>query len=150
MYNVMFGLLLSIMSIASSFIGQNIAMGADSTEQSRRIRFVFENDMVTATLNGSRAAQEFLSLLPLTLKLTDYAGTEKVGDLPSALSANDAPPGSEPSAGDIAYYAPWGNLAIFYKDFRYSDGLVILGRFDGEIELLAKPYSLTVTISSVE
>lgn len=24
----------------------------------------------------------------------------------------------------ITYYAPWGNLAIFYRDFGYSAGLV--------------------------
>jgi hypothetical protein len=29
--------------------------------------------------------------------------------------------------GDITYYAPWGNLAIFYRDFGYSPGLVRLG-----------------------
>jgi Cyclophilin-like family len=35
--------------------------------------------------------------------------------------------GSDPSIGDIAYYAPWGNLALFYKDFGYSNGLITLG-----------------------
>jgi hypothetical protein len=34
-------------------------------------------------------------LLPLTLTLGDYAATE-----------------------NLAYYAPWGNLAIFHKGFR--------------------------------
>ena len=44
----------------------------------------------------------------------------------------------EPTAGDIAYYAPWGNLAIFYRDFGYSRGLVSLGRLEGSAEPLAK------------
>jgi len=39
--------------------------------------------------------------------------------------------------GDITYYAPWGNLAIFYRDFDYSRGLVRLGRIDSGIEALA-------------
>lgn len=29
--------------------------------------------------------------------------------------------------------APWGNLAIFYKPFRGSPGLVPLGRFDAPV-----------------
>ena len=46
----------------------------------------------------------------------------------------------------IAYYAPWGNLAIFYKDFRDSRGLIGLGRIDSGIEALSAPGSLEVTI----
>jgi hypothetical protein len=39
--------------------------------------------------------------------------------------------------GDITYYAPWGNLAIFYEGGEYSRGLVRLGRIDSDIEALA-------------
>jgi hypothetical protein len=38
---------------------------------------------------------------------------EKIGDLPKKLSTDGAPTGSNPNVGDIAYYAPLGNLAIF-------------------------------------
>jgi hypothetical protein len=38
------------------------------------------------------------------------------------------PAGSEASVGDITYYAPWENLAIFYNDFGYASRLVILGK----------------------
>ncbi|WP_337926728.1 cyclophilin-like fold protein [Paenibacillus caui] len=37
----------------------------------------------------------------------------------------------------ITYYAPWGNLAIFYRDFRYSSGLIKLGSIDAGGEKLA-------------
>ncbi|MCL4768582.1 MAG: hypothetical protein KJZ80_20385 [Hyphomicrobiaceae bacterium] len=30
-------------------------------------------------------------------------------------------------------YAPWGNLAFFYRGYRYSSGLIRLGRIDGDI-----------------
>ncbi|WP_156468734.1 cyclophilin-like fold protein [Cephaloticoccus capnophilus] len=40
---------------------------------------------------------------------------------------NDAPAGSDPELGSVAYYAPWGNLSLFYKDFGYSRGLILLG-----------------------
>jgi hypothetical protein len=77
-------------------------------------------------------------MLPLTLKLEDYGNTEKISYLPRKLYAETAPSGSDPSPGDIAYYSPWGNLAIFYKDFGYSSGLIILGKLDSGIELLRK------------
>jgi hypothetical protein len=68
--------------------------------------------------------------------MKDYSGTEKISDLPRKLSTKNAPSGCDPSVGDITYYSPWGNLAIFYKDFGYSKGLVKLGSIDGGIEQL--------------
>lgn len=106
--------------------------------------------MITATLVDSPTTRDFISLLPLTLTLDDYAGTEKVSDLPRRLSTQDAPSGSDPSVGDIAYYAPWGNLAIFYRDFGYSSGLVILGEIDSGIEAFQFAGSGSVTIDVVE
>jgi len=35
-----------------------------------------------------------------------------------------------PRVGEITYYAPSGNLAIFNRDFGYSARLFNLGRFD--------------------
>jgi hypothetical protein len=51
--------------------------------------------------------------------------------------------------GDITYYAPWGNLAIFYWDFGYSTGLIKLGRFDAGIEAFDVRGSLNVTIEAI-
>lgn len=91
---------------------------------------------LTATLNNSRAAKDFLAMLPLTLTLSDYGETEKVCDLPRKLSVSGSPAGYTPKAGDLAYYAPWGNLAVFRRDFGYSDRLVKLGRLDSGWEIL--------------
>jgi hypothetical protein len=101
--------------------------------------------IIPATLNGSKAAQDFASLLPLSLTLEDYASTEKVSDLPRRLSTDAAPPGFDPSVGDITYYAPWGNLAIFYKDFAYSTGLVSLGRLAAGADVFASSRSMQVS-----
>jgi hypothetical protein len=118
--------------------------------ESMKIRIKIEDKVVTATLTDSKTTRDFISLLPLTLTLEDYAGTEKISYLPRKLSTEDAPSGSDPSVGDIAYYAPWGNLAIFYKDFRYSDGLVILGKIDGGMEAFNAPGSAKVTVELVK
>lgn len=118
--------------------------------RSLKIRLKVGDKALTATLIDSKTTRDFISLLPLTLTLEDYARTEKVSDLPKRLSIEGAPSGSDPSVGDISYYAPWGNLAIFYKDFGYSSGLVILGKIDSGIEALNVPGSVKATIELIK
>jgi hypothetical protein len=115
-----------------------------------KISISIGNKVVTATLADSEAARDFVSLLPLTLVLEDYAKTEKIDYLPRKLSTKGAPAGSDPAVGDIAYYAPWGNLAIYYKDFGYSNGLVILGKIDGDLEAFNAPGSVKATVELVK
>jgi Cyclophilin-like family len=83
-----------------------------------KIRIRINGSEIAATLLDSATSRDFVSLLPLQLKLEDYGETEKISYLPRKLSTKDAPPGSNPSVGDVSYYAPWGNLAIFRRDFR--------------------------------
>jgi hypothetical protein len=119
---------------------------SDQKENTMKIRMDIEGTAITATLANNPTSRDFVSLLPLTLTLKDYAGTEKISDLPRKLSTEGAPAGTDPSIGDIAYYAPWGNLAIFYRDFGYSRGLVILGKIDDGMEALSAPRPLRVTV----
>ena len=112
------------------------------------ITLTFDDTELTATLVDNETTQDLLSLLPLTLALSDYRDTEKMSYLPRQLSTAGAPDGHDPEVGDITYYAPWGNLAIFYDDFGYSPGLVRLGRIDSGIEALAAGGGeVTVTVS---
>jgi hypothetical protein len=123
---------------------------SDEQVKSMKIRIKVGEKEATATLNDSEAARDFVSLLPLTLTLEDYAKTEKISALPKRLSTEGAPSGSDPDVGDIAYYAPWGNLAIYYKDFGYSNGLVILGKIDGGLEVFNSPDLVKATIERVK
>ena len=122
--------------------------GAENSGMKVRLRV--GDKVLTATLIDSKTTQDFISLLPLSLILKDYAGTEKISDLPKRLSTEGAPSRSDPSIGDITYYAPWENLAIFYKNFGYSRGLVILGKIDSDIEALNVPGSVRVTIELIK
>ena len=116
-----------------------------------KIRFTVDGkELATATLRDSAAARDFLSLLPVTLPLEDYAATEKIAYLPRKLSTAGAPDGTDPSVGDIAYYAPWGNLAIFYKDAPYARGLLPLGRVDSSLDVLRAAARSKVTIERVQ
>ncbi len=114
------------------------------------IRITIDDRHITAIIDDNPATREFLSWLPLTLTLEDFNNTEKVSDLPGTLPTERAPGGIDPEVGDITYYAPWGNLAIFYRDFGYSKGLVRLGRIDSGIELMAQPGPVQVTIERVD
>ena len=98
-----------------------------------RIHVIVGYATLSATLDDTPAGRDFATLLPLELVLSDYHATEKVADLPRKLDTTDAPARYTPKAGDITYYAPWGNLAIFHKRFRDSAGLVPLGKFDAPI-----------------
>lgn len=114
------------------------------------LRLTIGATVLEAELVDIDTSRDFASLLPLTLTLTDFHGTEKVSDLPRRLSTAEAPPGSDARAGDIAYYAPWGNLAIFYEDFAYAQGLVRLGTIRTGIDALETvPDEVTVTIEVV-
>jgi hypothetical protein len=110
------------------------------------IRIRFEDTQVCAELADTPAARDFASLLPLTVVLRDYASTEKVADLPRRLSTQGEPAGVKPSVGDITYYAPWGNLAIFYKPSGYADGLVHLGHVKSGTQAFNFGGTQTVTI----
>ena len=78
------------------------------------------------------------------------SATEKISDLPRKLSTRGAPAGIDPDVGDITYYAPWGNLAIFIKDFGYSRGLVKLGRIETGLKALQRRGALAVRMELVE
>ena len=72
-----------------------------------------------------------------TLTFEDYNSTEKIATLPNELSTEGQPSGYTPEIGDFAYYAPWGNISVFYKDFRYSNSLYKLGTIESGTEIFA-------------
>ncbi len=78
-------------------------------------------------LNETDAAKDFLARLPLSLSFEDYGVTERIAYLKTPLNLGNSPRETTPVRGDFTYYAPWGNIAVFRKDFRLSDGLVPLG-----------------------
>jgi hypothetical protein len=73
-----------------------------------KIRLTMGEKVLTATLRDNETARDFVSLLPLTLTLEDYAATEKISDLPRRLSTKGAPAGTAAAAGDITTTLPGG------------------------------------------
>ncbi|OKK16154.1 hypothetical protein AMK16_25975 [Streptomyces sp. CB00455] len=109
------------------------------------IRVTLDGRSVAARLNDSPAALDFAELLPLTLDLEDFHNTERVADLPRKLDTAGAPGPAAAKAGDIAYYAPWGNLALFYQDGpAASADLLVLGHLDVNADQLGRGERITI------
>ena len=87
-------------------------------------------------LADNKTSKDLYKQLPLEVNIEDYAGLEKIFYPPNKLSTLGAPKGYKPSKGDITYYAPWGDIAIFYKDFSYAKGLIYLGKMQSFDESL--------------
>ncbi|MFF4510481.1 cyclophilin-like fold protein [Streptomyces mirabilis] len=122
---------------------------SDDKGTTMNIRLTVDGHRVDATLNDSATARDFAALLPLTLNLSDFHETEKIADLPRRLSTSAAPDAAEARSGDLAYYAPWGNFALFYRGSGSSDaGLIILGRVNDDTELLATATEVTIEAAS--
>ncbi|MND46120.1 hypothetical protein D3C80_369910 [compost metagenome] len=111
---------------------------AQSNKMGRAMKFkmTFSDHQMAATLDESPASRELFGLLPLDLKIEDYSTNEKIAYLPRKLTKYQDVPFGDGRPGDIAYYAPWGNLVFYHADYRYSRGLIRLGRFDLGFETL--------------
>lgn len=103
----------------------------DTEEDDMAISITIGEDRFTATLDDSAATRDLVAQLPVTVDMVDHGGVEKTGPLPSALSPDGQPGGADPDVGDLGYYAPGGDLVLYYGDQGYFPGIVVLGRMDG-------------------
>jgi hypothetical protein len=62
----------------------------------------------------------------LSIAVEDYASSEKIFYPPEKLNTADAPL-ADARAGTLAYYAPWGDVVMFYERFGSAAGLYELG-----------------------
>ncbi len=91
-----------------------------------RIRVISNGNTTVFELNNSQASQELYAQLPLSIKVENFGNNEKIFYLAYKLSTNNTPVANAKN-GTLAYYAPWGNVVMFYKDFGKASGLYELG-----------------------
>ena len=130
---VLVGSLATIMSPPMAY-GQQGRDPANQEPTNMKVRFLFDRHTVDATLYDNPSARDFASMLPLDLKIEDYSTNEKIAYLPRKLTEEGSGPFGNEQPGDVCYYAPWGDVILFYAAYRYSSGLIRLGRVDGGIE----------------
>ncbi|WP_276503975.1 cyclophilin-like fold protein [Terrimonas pollutisoli] len=109
---------------------------------SMKLRITVGDKVLTARLYDNVTTRDFIALLPITVNLEDFAGTEKIFYPSRTLSTNERKAVSDPAIGDINCYAPWGNIAIFYKNYSGSRDLIRIGRIEGAIDALSIPGSV--------
>lgn len=151
-------LFFSLINKNSEKTGDNNKVNEDNIKEENtihqdgvRLKLTVNGNNLYVRLNDSQASNNLLEMLPLTLEFEDFNNTEKIAYLPSELNVDGAPSGYVPERGDFAYYVPWGNLSIFYNDFRYSDSLVKLGEIESGIDDLENiDGSFEMTIERVE
>ncbi len=95
-------------------------------------------------LNNSEAAKTLCAQLPLTIKVENFGNNEKIFYPPSKLSTKKTSLATA-KAGTLAYYAPWGNVVMFYKRFGSAAGLYELGQaVSGEQDISGLSGTITV------
>ena len=116
------------------------------------VRFSTTEASVDVMISADNAAtRDFLSMLPLTLSFSDFAGREKVADLPRGLD-RDGVPGSDPEDGDLISYIPWSNLAFYYdaSGIGFDENVIRLATTNATLAELEGLESGPVTIDRVE
>lgn len=111
------------------------AMGANSEEGASKMKIQIDitsengKHTLTATLADNSSAMAFYELLekgPVTIKMNEYGGFEKVGSLGTSLPRSDSQIAT--TAGDIILYQ--GNQITIYYDTN-SWNFTRLGKVDG-------------------
>lgn len=135
------------MLLAFTFLTVQESLAQDE----KTIKFIVSGQEFSAVLYDTPAANALYAQLPLTLTFEDFNGIEKIAYMDNKLPTAGEKMEFDPNVGDICLYAPWGNLSLFYKDFRNSQGLVSLGHLTNGIEFFAgQQNNFTVRIERVE
>lgn len=117
----------------------------------RKVKLIIDGQGFDVTLYDTPAANALYDMLPLELTFEDFNGIEKIAYMDNELPTEGEPDEFDPDVGDLCLYAPWGNLSIFYKDFRNSNGLISLGHIDSGMEVIANMQGdFSVTLSKNE
>lgn len=143
---------------ASNTVSENILQSSDSepavcvsseelSTGSQQISVQFGEQTVVYALNDSIIASSLLAQLPLTVEVEDYSTNEKIFYPPETLDTTDAPMATG-GAGTLAYYAPWGNVVMFYGDYNANSSLFELGQVIAGGELIDQMTG-TITISAM-
>ena len=142
-------LLALAVALALSLIPQ--AASSEGT-QNMKINITVSGKTLIATVMDNPTAKDFVSLLPLTMSMEDLFKREKFGHLQKALSEK-GPRKNTYEVGDIAYWSPARDLAIYYHQDGESipaPGIILIARINGGMEAFNVPGSVKVSIAAAK
>lgn len=102
--------------------------------QDKRISMTINDQKLLIVLYDTPEAEALYNMLPMELNFEDYNNVEKIAYLPEELPVPNSSKAFDLDIGDLCLYAPWGNLSLFYQDFRLSNGLISLGKVESGME----------------
>ena len=140
-------LLFSTLLLVGSLVAVDASKAGERTTH-MKIRISIADKVVTATVADNATARDFVSVLPLKVSMKDLFGREKYANLPKALSEN-GPRTTSYEVGDIAYWSPAHDVAIYYKqggESIPSPGIIPIAKIDAGAEAFNVPGSLKVMI----
>jgi len=128
--------LLTVMTLSTHLCS---AQNNPPLNTTQRFRITVGKWVLTARIYDNATARGFIAQLPLTVDMDDYAGAEKIFYPPEKLPTTERHTVNDPAIGDINVYAPWGNIAIFYKNYSTTRELIRIGRIEEGMEVLSLP-----------
>ena len=116
--------------------------------ENRQIRVLtVEGGTILFELNDSSASGDLYAQLPLTVQIEDFSTNEKIF-YPEELDISDTPQAGM-AVGTLAYYAPWGDVVMFYGEYNENPSLYELGHVVSGEELIPN-LSGSVTIEAAD
>ena len=152
-----------VIAVAVAAIGSAASRAADGTSATAgvtsktastqatgtKIRIRIGRRTLTATVARNATARDFLSLLPLSLRMRDFLAQEKTAPLPRAL-ARGGTPRYRFSAGDIALWPPGPDVVAYYRRGAVpAPGIVLLARLDANARAFSVPGTVRVRFERV-
>lgn len=107
----------------------NAYSSVDRQGNLQKIKIIFQGGEATVTLYDNNLAREFFKRLPLEVEFEDFSHTEKIFYLSEKLETTGGENADE-LKGDFCYYAPWGNIAVFYNGYGHGRSLYVLGMLE--------------------
>lgn len=95
-------------------------------QKAMKINVKANGNTIVFKLNNSQAAKDLYAQLPLSISVENYSNNEKIFYPPKKLNTTDTPQ-ADAQVGTLAYYAPWGDVVMFYGSFGSAAGLYELG-----------------------
>jgi hypothetical protein len=124
-----------LLPVSLSVCAQGNSVTDTPNEGNPRIKITVGDTEITALMADNAAARDFVSRLPLAVRMDDFANAEKIFYPEPRLTTKGVSGGHRTKTGDICIYVPWGDVFIYYgPGGGYSKDIILLGSLESGIE----------------
>ncbi len=116
-----------IAAMSGNAVIEKLEANESKKEAVMRMTVNADGNTIIFELNDSQAAKDLFAQLPLQIDVENYSSNEKIFYPPKKLKTANTPLVKSAQSGTLAYYAPWGDVVMFYGRFGSASGLYELG-----------------------